>query len=87
MGLANAEYIAGGQYSSDGNLYLNFWVTLVDPEGFQQTTFMVSEILVTPGTTTEDLQTTLAAAIRAEAVNQGFTIDAGKLTMPYLVQA
>lgn len=85
--LAVAEYTIGAQFSSDGQLYLNFYVTAIDLDAMNQLTFTVNYVAIPMGTTTEDLVTTVADAIRAEAENQGFTIDANKLTMPNFIQA
>ena len=87
MNLANAEYVSGGVFGSDGKLYYNFYVITVDTDTYNQLQFPVNYIPIPVGTSTEDLQTLLSDAIREEAVNQGTTIDEGKLTMPVFVQA
>lgn len=87
MILGIADYTPYGQYISDGRLILNFMVTTINLDTLDQISFPVQNIYVPMGTSTEDLQTILRDALRAEAENQGMPIDEDKLTMPYFVQA
>jgi hypothetical protein len=77
MALAFAEYTNfSGIYSSDGNLYLSFHVTIVDPDTIQEQGADF-QITVPPNATLNDINDLIFNAITQAATDMGFTLDEG----------